>query len=218
MRAQRVGEVGRDNCLLPETKDGQNHFWPRPGGPRDLHSAERSWVGWEGQVGSGLLSSPPPPCPLVPAVSPQHAHVGSRISEPPPPPGLCLPRLPRLSPSAVLLAAASASLCLSRRVAWGRDAQDRSRCRGRCREARSAPFSLLLSLAHSFLLGEPLIPATWPRPGGARSHLTASAWGARLVLEWTGKQKADLGTLFETLDPASPETRAPWICQSHEPF
>lgn len=111
MRAQRVGEVGRDNCLLPETNDGQNHFWPRPGGPRDLHSAERSWVGWEGQVGSRLLSLPPPPCPLVPAVSPQHAHAGSRISEPPPPPGLCLPRLPRLSPPAV--GERRGSLCLS---------------------------------------------------------------------------------------------------------
>lgn len=217
MRAQRVGEVGRDNCLLPETKDRQNYFWPRPGGPRDLHSAERSWVGWKGQVGSGLLSLPPPPCPLVPAVSPQHAHVGSRISEPPPPPGLCLPRLPRLSPPAVLLAAASASLCLSRRVAWGRDAQDRSRCRGRCREARSAPFPLLLSSAHSFLLGEPLIPATWPRPGGATEPLDSLCLGGTAGLRVDREAKDRLGDT-ETLDPASPETRGPRICQSHEPF
>lgn len=150
-----------------ETKDGQNQGRPRPGGHRGLHTAKRPWVGWEGGAGCGPLPSPPPPWPRAPAVSPQHAHAGSRISGWPPPAGLYL-RLPASPLSPRCAFTCSLCLCVFVQVCglWP-GCSGQSAVLGQLPAEPApppSPFSRSRQ-AHVFL-GTLLIPATWPRPGG----------------------------------------------------
>lgn len=153
-----------------------------------------------------LRLGPGPPQSLPNTPTRAREFLGGRL-----PQGSASACLPRLSPPAALLPAASASVCLSRCVACGPDAQDRARCWGSCRLSPLRP--LPRSPGHGKLISSWGRCSSLPRgPGlGALSHLAASVWRVQLVSEWTGKQRTDLGTPFETLDPTSPETRMPWI-------
>lgn len=102
-----------------------------------------------------------------PAVSPQHAHAGSRISGWPPPAGLYL-RLPASPLSPRCAFTCSLCLCVFVQVCglWP-GCSGQSAVLGQLPAEPAPPPSPFSRSRHAhFFLGTLLIPATWPRPGG----------------------------------------------------